>query len=230
MALRGTCWSITINNPTKEDEECIAKLRNMPWFVAFTSQNEVGAEGTPHIQGMLRTSQQRFAAVKKALPRAHIELAKNAAALTKYVSKAETRVSEREEVSRDIPTLFEYQTRVAYELTEEKVFTMSAELNIDTGEAALKCVDAIVSRHIAEGGRGLEFIGINPMWRSSWKKFWRSIITRDGSHRQKARHQTDEGREDSEDAGTSQGISDSVSRSQNHSSPAGGDEGGGLGY
>lgn len=198
MADRGSCWSITINNPTQSDEEDIDKLRRMPWFVAFTSQNEVGQEGTPHIQGMLRTSQQRFAAIKKALPRAHIEIAKNAVALERYVKKEDSRVSQREEVSRDIPTLFEYQAKVSYELTEEKVHAMVAALNIEEGEAALKCVDAIVSRHIAAGGRGLEFIGINPMWRSSWKKFWRSIIQRDArseegnqAHRQGRTHQED---------------------------------------
>lgn len=161
----------------------IAALKRLPWFIEFKSQLEKGAEGTPHIQGMLRTSQQRFAAIKKALPRAHIEVARNAAALSAYVAKEDTRLSTRGEVSRDIPTLFEYQDRVAYELTEKAVEDLwgrhydNHEIK-DMGDCALEAVDAIVARHIAEGGRGLEFIAINPMWRSSWKKFWRSIIKR----------------------------------------------------
>lgn len=179
---RATTWSITINNPTKEDEEGIIRLRRMPWFIEFKSQLEQGEEGTPHIQGMLRTSQQRFAAIKKALPRAHIEVARNAKALATYVAKDDTRLEKREEVSRDIPTLFEYQDRVAFEMTEEMVNTMwGAMPEKDIGDAALLVVDGIVSRHIAAGGRGLEFIAINPMWRSSWKKFWRSIIARNAN-------------------------------------------------
>ena len=180
---RATTWSITINNPTKEDEEGIIRLRRMPWFIEFKSQLEQGEEGTPHIQGMLRTSQQRFSAIKKALPRAHIEVARNVKALSNYVEKDDTRLEKREEVSRDIPTLFEYQDRVAFELTEKAVediwerYYERKEIR-SPGECALEAVDAIVARHIAEGGRGLEFIAINPMWRSSWKKFWRSIIQR----------------------------------------------------
>jgi len=178
MAQRASCWSITINNPTEEDDVTIAALKRMPWFIEFKSQLEKGAEGTPHIQGMLRTSQQRFSAIKKALPRAHIEIARNSAALTAYVAKEDTRLAAREEVSRDIPTLFEYQDKVAFELKEENVLAYATAMDINEGEAALVAVDAIVSRHIAAGGRGLEFIAINPMWRSSWKKFWRSIIKR----------------------------------------------------
>ena len=184
MAQRASCWSITINNPTKEDDVTIEALKRMPWFIEFKSQLEKGAEGTPHIQGMLRTSQQRFAAIKKALPRAHIEVARNATALSAYVAKEDTRLASREEVSRDIPTLFEYQDKVAFELKEENVVSMADAMKIEDGEAALICVDAIVARHIAAGGRGLEFIAINPMWRSSWKKFWRSIIKRNAASSQ----------------------------------------------
>jgi len=181
MAQRASCWSITINNPTKEDDVSIAALRRMPWFIEFKSQLEQGEEGTPHIQGMLRTSQQRFGTIKKALPRAHIEIARSAAALQAYVTKEDTRLATREGVSRDIPTLFEYQDRVAFELKEENVLAFVDALDVSEGEAALMAVDAIVSRHVAAGGRGLEFIAINPMWRSSWKKFWRSIIKRNAS-------------------------------------------------
>lgn len=183
MTERASCWSITINNPTAEDDEIIAKLRRMPWFIEFKSQLEEGAEGTKHIQGMLRTSQVRFSAVKKALPRAHIEAARNSNALAAYVNKTDTCLAKRSEVVRDIPTLFEYQDKVAAELKEADVMERWAyyeQMRVikDPGECALEVVDSIVSRHIAAGGRGLEFISINPMWRSSWKKFWRAIIKR----------------------------------------------------
>jgi len=42
-------------------------------------------------------------------------------------------------------------------------------------------IDTLVKRDIESGKRGCEWIAINPMWRSSWKKFWRSIIRRHGS-------------------------------------------------
>lgn len=182
---RGGCWSITINNPTAEDEKQLASLKDQPWFKSFKSQLEQGTEGTKHIQGCLRTTQQRFSTIKKALPRAHIEVARNALALTKYVEKSDTRLEKRGDVVRDIPTLFEYQTIVAAELTVEMVHTRQMEyledkIFKDSGDIALEVVDEAVAKHIRNGMRGVEYIAINPMWRSSWKKFWRSIIERNG--------------------------------------------------
>jgi len=43
---RATCWSLTINNPTKSDEEWIQQARQKGWQVE--GQKEVGAEGTEH--------------------------------------------------------------------------------------------------------------------------------------------------------------------------------------
>ena len=63
------------------------------WVKEVTGQLEKGEEGTLHIQGMVRTQSVRFAALKKALPRAHIEIARCPAALAKYVSKVETRIA-----------------------------------------------------------------------------------------------------------------------------------------
>lgn len=180
---RGGCWSITINNPTTEDETHIASLKDQPWFKSFKSQLEQGTDGTKHIQGCLLTTQQRFSAIKKALPRAHIEIARNALALTKYVAKPDTRLAERGEVVRDIPTLFEYQAIVASELTISDVELRQdkyerSKIFKDSGDVALEVVDAVVAKHIRNGMRGVEYIAINPMWRTSWKKFWRSIIER----------------------------------------------------
>lgn len=148
-------------------------------------QLERGAEGTEHYQGMLNTPQVRFAAVKKVFPRAHIEVARNKVALAKYVHKEETRVA----AVQAIPTLFEYQTIVA-NLWDEEVFksrwdaavagaTATAVPDID--DVAMRYIDGIVADDIQSGRRGAEFIAINPMWRSAWKRFWRSIINRHAS-------------------------------------------------
>lgn len=185
MTERASCWSITINNPTSDDEQALKRLRDEVWFMGFQSQLEQGENGTPHIQGMLKTTQQRFSTIKKALPRAHIEVARNVKALAQYVQKSDTRLAERDEMARDIPTLFEYQGMVAAEIRYEEIVEYQATmdktgLKMSMGDAALAVVDAVVARHIASGKRGVEFIAINPMWRSSWKKFFYSIIKRNG--------------------------------------------------
>jgi len=158
---RSTCWSITINNPTPDDLLCTT----VGW--KLTGQHEVGAEGTPHFQGMLRTPQVRFSAVKRAFPRAHIEVAKNEQALVKYVSKEETRVATHEQQLN----MFTAQTLIATKWDWEHYETY---YNKDP----LGYVDYLVSEEVERGVRGIEFIAINPMWRSSWKRFYTAIIHR----------------------------------------------------
>jgi len=175
MGDRATCWSITINNPTEED----TKYYPPGW--KLDGQYEVGEEGTRHFQGILKTPQVRFSAVKRAFPRAHIEIARDRAALQRYVHKEDTRVGEY--VPDDIPNMFIYQDMVAARWNEE-VWQERIEqarrrpLIPDLDEEAMKYLDSIVAEMIEQGQRGAEFIAINPMWRSSWKRFWRSIITR----------------------------------------------------
>lgn len=90
---RASWWSITINNPTEEDRNRLAK-QNLPSFVkSIRCQDEVGDEGTLHIQGAVNTTQTRFSAMKLWLPRAHIEVARNREALLNYVQKQETAVA-----------------------------------------------------------------------------------------------------------------------------------------
>lgn len=87
---RAALWSITINNPTQEDRDA---LKAYPSFVKKVMyQDEIGEEGTLHIQGAVQTAQVRFAAIKKWLPRAHIEVARNKQALLNYVQKEDTAV------------------------------------------------------------------------------------------------------------------------------------------
>lgn len=80
-------WSITINNPTNEEEE---KLKNDDYeFLIY--QIEKGIEGTEHLQGFVYYKNPRIWPKKK-YPRAHLEPAKSFEALKKYCSKDETRV------------------------------------------------------------------------------------------------------------------------------------------
>lgn len=189
MSDRGSCWSITINNPTQADTP------TLPAGWVFKSQLEKGKEGTEHIQGCLTTGATvRFSAVKKVFPRAHIELARNKAGLMKYVKKEDTRIATIPDQRSDIPTLFDYQGIIADMWVEddfqklcEKYFSELGETTNkipDTGDIALEYLDSLVAKDIECNGRkGAEYIAINPMWRSSWKKFYRSIIRRNGNEK-----------------------------------------------
>lgn len=177
---RATCWSITINNPTDADLH--------PTFPAkwtMTGQIEQGKEGTVHYQGMLITPQVWLTAVKKILPRAHIEAAKNKVALQKYVSKEDTRLSKVDDIVSNIPTLFDYQHTIAQQWDDDEFKEFQSNFPDDQlaklgmGEIALQYVDKLVGLDIEEGIIGIEYIAINPMWRSAWKKFWKSMITRE---------------------------------------------------
>lgn len=92
--MKASCWSVTINNPTQEDLEAWKNAKMLHFVKEASGQLERGENGTPHIQGLLRTEYVRFSQVKKAFPRAHIEKAKNIFALTQYVEKEETRIGE----------------------------------------------------------------------------------------------------------------------------------------
>jgi len=195
MTDRATCWSITINNPTQEEYQIVLPAR---W--KLEGQIERGSEGTEHYQGMLSTPQVRFSAVKKVFPRAHIEVARNKQALQKYVHKEETRVSE----VVHIPTLFEYQTIIANEWVDEEygefweqAVKLTSATNIPCpDETAMRYLDSLVAKDIESGRCGAEYIAINPMWRSSWKKFWRSIIKRRDARR------TEDQQADRQESGT----------------------------
>lgn len=171
MTDRYSCWSITINNPTEEDVKC-----EMPGW-KLSGQYEEGEEGTRHFQGMLCTPQVRFSAVKRVFPRAHIEGARNKKALEKYTNKEETRLETF--TSTGVPTIFEYQRKVSDRWNVEeydKLVKLYPRQGLD--DVAMIYLDQICAKMITEGAIGLEFIAINPMWRSSWKRFYRSIIER----------------------------------------------------
>lgn len=176
MTDRATHWSITINNPTPADTLCAVQ----GW--RLTGQYEVGEEGTRHYQGMLTTPQVRFAAVKKQFPRAHIEIARDRQALLRYVHKEDTRLAL---VDTQL-NVFSAQQVIADDWDKDEWNEMyktnwESRSPMDSGELALKYVDILVAKRIQNGVRCLEFIGINPMWRSSWKKFWCSIIKRNAA-------------------------------------------------
>lgn len=178
---RASCWSITINNPTEEDTRC-----DVPGW-KLSGQYEEGEEGTRHFQGMLITPQVRFSAVKRVFPRAHIEIARNRQALEKYTTKEETRVATYE--ATGVPSLFQYQDNICKAFDRDEYNRRCQDPKYyhlykgDNSEILLNYVDELIAEDIRAGMRGIEFIAVNPMWRSSWKKYGRSIIERYASSR-----------------------------------------------
>lgn len=189
---RATCWSITINNPTDTDVMC-----DMPGWV-LEGQYEAGEEGTRHFQGMLKTPQVRFSAVKRMFPRAHIEVARDAARLRRYVHKPETFIEAYN--AEPVLNMFQLQPIIANHWNEDnfkKYWPQKPEIEWGEKEyqarkdAVLIYVDELVANEVRKGRRGVEFIGINPMWRTSWKIFYRAILARASGQAELASVQTD---------------------------------------
>lgn len=66
-------WCFTINNPTEEDS---APLHS-DIYEYLVVGNEVGEEGTPHLQGFIVMKKRtRLPSMKTILPRAHLEVMK----------------------------------------------------------------------------------------------------------------------------------------------------------
>lgn len=192
--LKGVCWSITINNPTTDDFQQWESLKGQHWVRSVEGQLEKGEEGTPHLQGMIRTLSVRFAQVKKALPRAHIEKARNEVALAKYVAKEETRVSAipKAKVANqmDVQTalldevllhghkFFDWNGAYFLEFLDKHGHTMATDWEI--------WVDRAVNRLIREGYYGVEFVMANPQVRVAFKKYFVAILYRTYNARNQA--------------------------------------------
>ena len=184
MSDRATCWSVTINNPFPIDEERIAEARQKGWKVE--GQLEQGENGTPHYQLIVRTPQVRFSAVKKAFPRAHIEVARNATALASYVKKEETRIGDLPQTESKYPSLAGFYKILIPRLwaLEDKRLRVHYEGGwfdkSRLGDAEQRLLDALDegSAELIRMGYHLETLVVNPQTRSAWKRFGMDIIRR----------------------------------------------------
>lgn len=183
---RGSCWSITINNPSAADEENINLARQKGWKVE--GQLEVGEKGTPHYQLKVNTPQVRFSAVKKAFPRAHIEIAKNAFALEQYVHKEETREGELAQTSDKYPSL-----QRLWELWSDYIDDRSENLAKETWseDEFLVNFDYFIKECIVDG-YVVETMAVNPQIRAIVKKYGREVLIRVQNIRRQTDRQTDE--------------------------------------
>lgn len=102
--VRGSYWGVVINNPTDEDRN---QLRTPPnWLRRVKGQDEVGEQGTLHIQAVLNTDQVRFSSVKSWLPRAHITRL-----TTKLHYENSLKYVHKDETCADIGTRFDIVVR-----------------------------------------------------------------------------------------------------------------------
>lgn len=177
---RACRWSVTINNPKESDEECINVARQKGWKVE--GQLERGASGTPHYQLMVSTPQVRVSAVKRAFPRAHIEVARNAAALKQYVHKEETAEGSLPTQQEMYPSLSKFWDLIAEQFQQDYEAERNGRCTDPRGLDAnrwftLSRFDKWVSELIMKGYH-VESIAVNPQTRSAWKLFGVPIIYR----------------------------------------------------
>lgn len=175
MTERSRYWSVTINNPTPADDENIVVAKCRGWKVE--GQIEKGENETTHYQLMVDThSQQRFAALKKTFPRAHLEPARNPLALQKYVHKEETRTGE-------ITTSDYYPTSLSQYwilITEAILRTHGGDTDEPLKEHRrdpLILLDKMTKELISQGYH-VESFSCNPQTRQAFKYYQQEIIKR----------------------------------------------------
>lgn len=199
---KSTYWSLTINNPTPDDREAIATARSRGWQVEGQVE-KADTTGTPHLQLCLKTPHIRFGAVKKVFPRAHIEPARNPAALKNYVHKEETRMEELDAGGDKYPSMSRFTILVLQEFCSA-YWNDKEGLHCDAlerGEIAyyrfydgdaptprergaildpdewLEFLDDATRRLVLKGFH-VERYAVNPQFRSSWKKFAPQMLGR----------------------------------------------------
>lgn len=196
MSDRATCWSVTINNPVASDDESIARAKQRSgWSV--TGQKEQGENGTEHYQLMVKTPQTRFSSIKKAFPRAHIEVARNVKALAEYVQKEDTRVG-------SIPSNDKYPSLTKlWDLFNDYLTEWNISRQLMAGNDALYYFDLFIAAYI-EKGYHIETMGVNPQIRSAVKRYLPAVIARIRSSRSQTDRQTTEENIEGEDIDASE--------------------------
>ena len=186
---RATCWSITQQVNSTEEGNLFMAQHVPPGWRMKGQVEEAPTTGKLHLQLMLKTPQVRFSAVKSQFPQAHIEIARDRRALAIYVQKAETRVMAVEQT--ETPTIWQFSEMVSnrvdidelvHYLRQWRTIPEGSSVTIywddATPEEMLKYIDVLVGRYVHEGIRGAEYMGVNPMFRSAWKTYGKSLIMR----------------------------------------------------
>lgn len=100
-------WSFTLNNFNEEEILLLRNSASLPIVRYLVFQQEIGEEGTPHIQGYISlNTRQRLNQLKKLVGnRAHLEVARGTPVQNRtYCTKTESAVPETVEEFGSIPT------------------------------------------------------------------------------------------------------------------------------
>jgi len=176
MTERASNWSVTLNMKTVSQERCeefIESAKGLGWGIE--GQIEEGEEGTRHYQLLVKTPQIRFSAVKKVFPTAHIEKARNVAALRKYVHKDDTRVEEFKTVENKFVQFKEIRDKF-FEWVLATYYPEEQEVELNDADY-MGIWDKFIGISITEGIE-CDVIGVNPQYRSCIMRYWKSYVRR----------------------------------------------------
>jgi len=168
MTEKSSRWAMTVFEPQFKCLEVVP-----PIVAEWGWQDEVcPTSGKLHKQGYIRTyQQQRFAAMKKAFPGVHLEIARDWNKLLNYCNKTDTAVAGTQvHEKNDIPSLFTYSTELAKRLSRGYAAGLVNSYERVMDYVSLDIMDTKM--------RGIEWIATNPQFITTWKKYWREMLFR----------------------------------------------------
>ncbi len=150
------CWTLTINNPTDEDQI------NPDLCVYMIQANEIGEDGTKHWQMFLHLKVKiRFSTMKKICPRGHIEKAQGSDWRNRvYCSKGEQPKEEWERMKENGPNYGKNASILEWgtipKAPKEKDTTYEEALDANTIEEGIKVVKDKRPRDYCIHGEAIE--------------------------------------------------------------------------
>lgn len=176
-----TFWNMTLNNPDENDYVLI-RNPNEKYIRQLVWTNEVGAEGTPHIQAWIRLQRNnRLAFMKKLYPRGHFRY------ITKdeYNENSQQYAQKEDDTTAGVHTISLNEPLPAIDTTLYKVLERAAELGLanytswrqwkpkDVREFTERAELEILTKR-----NGFEKIFISPTYRKMKQEYWQVILMR----------------------------------------------------
>jgi len=173
--VRSTYWGPNTQFATKTFPEQRAIAEQRGWKVEGQEET-CPTTSRKHIQFWVKTPQVRMSEVKKIFAGAHIEVARNVAAVKQYCQKEETRSGQLPQASDKYPTQDKLFALFAGWLFAVQTCRKGATLPRNGDEWLIK-FDECCEKLIA-GGMRVESLAVNPAVRAAIKKFGMAIYSR----------------------------------------------------